>query len=190
MAERAETGSGRVTGARWLGVAAVVLGTGVLVWGCARLFEFRSALFAFELHFVLMAGASLLDTLLAPALDSPRFDVSGSEVRVYRRLGVFVFMRALRAIGWTAATRDRKVFDGTRATLASYERATRHGENAHAWIFVVVLAPVAWAVVHGWWDAVGWLGSMNVLFHVYPIMLQRAQRVRLRRRLASMVPPR
>ena len=170
--------------ARWLGVAAVLVGTAAVLWGCARLFAFRSAIFAFEIHFVLMATASLLDKLLAPALDSPRFDVSDREVRVYRRFGVVAFMRFLRAIGWTAALRDRSVFDGSRATLASYERATRHGENAHAWIFVVVLAPVAWAAAHGWWDAVLWLGSMNVLFHAYPVMLQRTQRARLRQLLA------
>jgi hypothetical protein len=184
VADRVESATRRTTTARRLGVAAVVVGTGAVLWVISRVCEFRSAIFAFELHFTLMAAASLLDKLLAPELDAPRFDVSEREVRVYRRLGALVFLRVLRAIGWTAALRDRRVFDGTRATLASYERATRHGENAHAWIFVVVLAPIAWAAAHAWWDAVLWLGSMNVVFHVYPVMLQRTQRARLRRLLA------
>ena len=75
--------------------------------------------------------------------------------------------------------RDATVFDGTRRTLASYERATRHGENAHAWLFAIALVPTAWALAHGWWDAAFWITSMSVAFHVYPIMLQRTQRARL-----------
>ncbi|MBI5433825.1 MAG: hypothetical protein HZA52_13415 [Planctomycetes bacterium] len=182
MAERSSTAArGTTRTARGLGVAAILIGTAAVLGILMRLFAFRSAIFAFELHFTLMGAAALLDTLLAPALDSRRFDVSEREVRVYRALGALVFMRVLRAIGWTAALRDRSVFDGTRATLAGYERATRHGENAHAWLFVLVLAPIAWAAAHGWWDAVFWMGSMNVLFHVYPVMLQRSQRARLRR---------
>jgi hypothetical protein len=75
--------------------------------------------------------------------------------------------------------RDKKVFDGTRGTVPSYERATRHGENAHVALFLIVLAPLAWALIKGWWSAAFWLGSMNVAFHAYPVMLQRMQRVRL-----------
>lgn len=145
-----------------------------------RVAGFRSFLFAFELHFLLMAAASLIDPLLSPELDSPRFDVAPREIALYRRLGVLGFMRLLQRIGWTRALRDKKVFDGTRATLASYERATRHGENNHTWLFLLVLAPMGWAVMHGWWDAVLWMGSMNVVFHLYPILLQRTQRARLR----------
>ncbi len=189
MAEREATAARDALGStRWLGVAAILLGTVAVLWVLLRLFEFRGALFAFELHFTLMATASLLDKLLAPDLQSPYFDVSEREVRVYRSLGVLGFMRGLRAIGWTAALRDKEVFDGTRATLASYERATRHGEHAHTWIFVCVLAPIGWAAAHGWWDAVFWLGSMNVLFHAYPVMLQRFQRARLRHLIALAGP--
>ena len=94
-------------------------------------------------------------------------------------IGVIAFMRLLRRIGWVAVTRDRKVFDGTRRTLASYGKATRHGENAHAWLFLITMAPTAWAITRGWCDAAFWIGSMSVVFHLYPVMLQRTQRARL-----------
>jgi len=181
MTEQVEATPVRATSfARGLGVAAIVGLSAVVICWFERSIGFRSAVFAFELHFVLMTAAFFADRLLAPELDSRRFDVSEREVRIYRRLGVVAFMRILRAVGWTAALRDRRVFDGTRATLASYERATRHGENAHLWLFVLVLAPIAWALARGWWDAALWLGSMNVVFHLYPILLQRLQRARLR----------
>ncbi len=88
-------------------------------------------------------------------------------------------MRPLRRIGWEAANHDRSVFDGTRRTVAAYEQATRHSENSHAWLFLIALAPTAWAMAHGWWDAAVWIGSMSAAFHVYPIMLQRTQRARV-----------
>ena len=166
--------------ARWLGALSVAAGVAAGLVFLGRVTGFRSFVFAFELHFLLMFAASLIDVLLAPELDSPRFDVAPREVALYRRLGVIGFMRLLQRIGWTGALRDPKVFDGTRATLASYERATRHGENNHIWLFLLVLAPLSWAVVRGWWDAALYLGSMNVVFHLYPILLQRTQRARLR----------
>ena len=163
--------------------AAVALAGAALIFAFGRSLGLRSPVFAFELHFVLMAAAAVIDRLYAPALRGHRFDVSPREVALYEKLGVDGFMRLLRLVGWTALTRDRKVFDGSRRTLRSYERATRHGENAHAWLFLIVLAPVAWSIARGWWDAAWWIGSMNVLFHAYPVMLQRTQRARLRRLL-------
>ena len=164
---------------RWLGVFVVGAATAGLIVVWERSMGFGSPVFAFNLHFTLMAAAVLVDKLLAPQLDSRRFRVSPREVEIYRRLGVVGFMHLLRKIGWTAAMRDRKVFDGTRSTVSSYERATRHGENAHAVLFLIVLAPLAWALVEGWWSAAFWIGSMNLVFHAYPVMLQRVQRVRL-----------
>jgi len=162
-----------------LGAVGVAVLVGASVWFLVRLLGMRSPAFAFTMHFLLMAGAASIDYLLAPRLESPRFEVSARELRVYRRLGVVTFMRLLQRIGWQRAMSDPAIFDGTRRTLASYEQATRHGENAHAWLFVIALAPTAWALAHGWWDAALWISSMNVAFHLYPIMLQRTQRARL-----------
>jgi hypothetical protein len=84
---------------RWLGVllvAAATVGGLVLL---ERMMGFRSPVFAFNLHFTLMAAAVLVDKLLAPELHSRRFDVSPREVEIYRKLGVVGFMRVLRKIG-------------------------------------------------------------------------------------------
>lgn len=164
---------------RWSGVLAVLALALSYLFFIRSFFPFRSFAFAFQLHFVLMAAASLIDQLLSPRLDSQRFRVRAGELVIYRALGVIGFMRLLQRIGWAAALRDKRVFDGTRRTLAGYERATRQSENNHTWLFCAVLVPIAWAVGHGWWDAVLYLGSMNVIFHVYPVMLQRTQRARL-----------
>ncbi len=165
--------------ARTMGVLAVAVAVVLAIGWMERLLGFRSPVFALNLHFLLMTGAVFADKLWAPKLASPRFEVSDREVRLYRRLGVVGFMRLLRRIGWTAANRDPTVFDGTRRTVPSYERATRHGENAHTWLFLIGLGPVAWSIAHRWWDATFWFSTMNVVLHLYPVMLQRTQRARL-----------
>lgn len=168
---------------RWVAASAVAAGAVALIALFERWVGFRSPVFAFELHFIGMGAAAWIDPLLAPGLEGQRFDVSAREERLYRRLGAAQFMRLLRAIGWTRALRDPRVFDGSRRTLASYERATRHGENAHLVLLVLSALAVAWSLARGWWDAALWIGSMAVVFHLYPIFLQRMQRARLRRLL-------
>ncbi len=173
----------------WLWVLAVLaVAFGFLAW-MGKLIGVRSFAFAFQLHFVLMAVASTSDQALAPQLCSERFRIRPGELTLYRRIGVNGFMRLLQRIGWTRAVMDKNVFDGTRATLPSYEKATRHGENCHTWLFIAVLFPIAWVAFQGWWDAVLWMGSMNIVFHAYPICLQRTQRARLQR-LLEMKPNR
>lgn len=164
---------------RWLATLATVAATLLLLALFERMFGLRSFIFAFELHFLGMSAALLLDRVWQPRLAGRRFTVSAAEVRIYRRLGVVGFMRLLQRVGWTRAMRDPRIFDGTRRTVASYEQATRHSEHGHLCLFIVVLAPIVWAAARGWWDAVVWLGVMNVGFHLYPVMLQRVQRVRL-----------
>lgn len=169
---------------RGLGTALAVALAAAGIVVMERVAGLRSPLFAFQLHFLLMFAAVFLDKFFEPRLEGRWFDVRPWEPALLRRLGVNAFMVLLRRIGWTNAMRDLRIFDGSRRTLASYERATRHGENAHGWLFLIVLAPIGWAAAHGWWDAVLWLGSMNVLFQLYPVLLQRSQRARLRVLLA------
>jgi hypothetical protein len=171
---------------RWVMTGATGLAALLLIALFGRLMGVRSFVFAFNLHFIAMAAAATLDQLWKPRLDGRRFDVSPRELPIYRRLGVVGFMRLLQRIGWTRVMRDATIFDGTRATLASYERATRHSEHAHLCLFLVVLAPMLGAAAQGWWDAFGYLGAMNVGFHLYPVMLQRLQRHRLRALIARM----
>lgn len=164
---------------RWLCVLAVLaVACGLLAW-LANLSGVRSFFFAFQLHFVLMAAATFIDQLLAPELSSERFRVRPGELAFYRRIGVTGFMRLLQKIRWTP--RGRRSW--TQATLSAYEKTTRHGENCHIWLFIAVLFPIAWVAFQGWWDAVLWLGSMNIFFHAYPTFLQRMQRARLQRLL-------
>ena len=162
---------------------------GALIAFFARAMGLASPLFAFNAHFVGMTCAVYVDMLLVPRLDARWFEVSPREVRVYRALGALGFMRLLRAIGWERAMRIGQKFEMKRATLVDYERATRHGENAHAILFVATLVGAIGVAAAGEIAGVLWLLGMGVAFHVYPVMLQRTQRARLQPLLARCAAP-
>jgi hypothetical protein len=170
----------------WAGVLAVCsAGTLLLVW-LGHAMGIGSPIFAFEFHFVGMAGAVYVDRLLVPRLESARFVVSPGEARVYRALGAHAFLRLQRAIGWEALLRRGQHFELQRSTLHVYDRATRQGENAHALLFLLTLAVALAAALAGSAAAARWLVGMGVIFHVYPVMLQRMQRARLQPLLARL----
>jgi hypothetical protein len=173
----------------WAGALGVCAAGGALIAFFARVMGLASPLFAFNAHFVGMACAVYVDMLLVPRLDARWFEVSPREVRVYRALGALGFMRLLRAIGWERAMRIGQTFEMKRATLADYERATRHGENAHALLFVATLVGALGLAAAGEVAGALWLVGMGVVFHVYPVMLQRTQRARLQPLLARRAVP-
>lgn len=168
----------------WAGMLGVCAAGAALIAFFARVMGLASPILAFNAHFIGMTCAVYADKLLAPRLEGPCFEVSAREVHLYRALGALRFMRILRAIGWERAMRVGESFELKRATLVDYERATRHGENAHAILFVLtLLASIAMALC-GAGSGVPWLVGMGVVFHVYPVMLQRTQRARLQPLLA------
>jgi hypothetical protein len=162
----------------------VVLGAvavAVASWGTGALLGFRGFAFAWVLHLTMMAWmAASLDTA-QPALTGAWFRVRAWEPPVYRRLGVWWFMRLLRRIGWERIMRGSRPSGGTRAALPALDRATRMSECGHLVPAAVgtVLATVAAAVRA--WDAATWLFGLPVLLHAYPILLQRAVRSRIHR---------
>lgn len=165
--------------AAWAGALCVCAAGAALIALFGRWLGPESALFAFEFHFVGMACAVYVDRLLAPRLDGRRFEVSSREARVYRALGALAFLRLQRAIGWEAALRAGQRFELRRATLRDYDHATRQGENAHAILFLLTVVVSVGAIAAGAPKAAPWLLGQAVVFHVYPVMLQRAQRARL-----------
>ncbi len=87
--------------------------------GTAAVFGFDTFVFAWVVHFALMAWAAVATDRLRPRLDGRWFRVREWEPPLYRRLGVWRFMRALRAVGWERVMRGGRAFDGTRARAAA-----------------------------------------------------------------------
>lgn len=116
-----------------------------------------------------------------PALSSRWFTVRTWEPRLWRWLGVGGFRSALRGVGWERVVARRRGFDGTRAGLSGLDRHTRGSELCHLVVGAVGTVAVAVALACGDVPAALWLGCANLLFHPYPVLLQRALRERISR---------
>jgi hypothetical protein len=183
----------RVAATVWrVRTAAVVVVGGFAVvgmaWAAGNAFGYRTLIFAWTLHFVLMAWISGVVDTAKPGLRGRWFWVREWESSVHRRLGAWWYMRFLHLVGWERLTRRGAVFTGTRASLAALDRQTRQSEFSHLIIAVLVTTVSAVAALAGAWDAAVWLSGLTLVLHVYPILLQRALRARIQRLQARRAP--
>lgn len=107
--------------------------------------------------------------------------------RVYELLGVLFFRKLVRR-GPLHIFAPKYQYSGRRELLPLLEQETRTAEAIHMFAFFASLLLVAYALYYGWFDSVGWLLLFNVLLNVYPVMLQRYNRVRLQRLLQKRLP--
>ncbi len=167
--------------ARVLAVSTVSgLAVAGVAWACGIALGFRGFAFAWVSHFLMMAWISGVLDAVQPRLDAAWFRVRPWEPRIYRRLGVVAYRKALRRVGWDRLG-GRHPFDGTRASLAALERRTRMSEVGHLVVGAVGTSMVLVAVTLQAWDAAAWLLAVNVVLHAYPVMLQRFTRSRVGR---------
>ncbi|WP_295816354.1 hypothetical protein [uncultured Deinococcus sp.] len=160
-----------------LGLGGVLVGAAVV----GRVTGWRRPVVAVALHAGLMRWA--VDALPAtqPALTAPYYRVRHGEPALYRRLGVYGYMRLLRRVGWERFRRSAVGFTGRRAALGRLNRATREAETNHVLLGLLGLILAAVAARRRWWDAAAWQVVLVVLLHGYPVMLQRTLRARVTR---------
>lgn len=104
------------------------------------------------------------------------FEIDG---RLYRRLGIVTFSWLLRKSGIEILNFSARLSHG-RAGLVGFERGIREAEADHAIVLLVMVVVTLYAAVNAWWALTSWLLLANVVANVYPIMLQRHNRARLR----------
>ncbi len=103
------------------------------------------------------------------------FEKSG---RIYEMLGVLLLRKLLRR-GPLHLSAPALEYSGRREHLPTLERETRTAESVHLLSFLSSFLLIAYAHYKGWLDLAVWLMLYNVLINIYPIMLQRYNRVRL-----------
>ena len=167
----------------WAGVGLALSGVTGAAWLVGRVFGYRGLPFALTVHVLLMRWALYL-LRVVPARPPDRwFQVRPWEARLYRSLGVLRYMRLLRWVGWEAFRRKAQGFDGRRASLTVFERATREAEFSHLLLAGIGTVLVLGAAARRTGKTTGWLLGANLFFHVYPVLLQRTMRARLERLL-------
>jgi hypothetical protein len=107
--------------------------------------------------------------------------------RIYELLGVPFFRRLVRR-GPIHLLAPAFQYSGRRELLPVLERETRTAEAIHVLAFFASLPLTAYALSRGWLDSGGWLLSFTVLLNVYPLMLQRHNRVRLQELIQKRSP--
>ena len=156
-----------------------------------RFAEVSSALFSWTLHFSLMFWISMVTFYLAPALNAPYFNSHPKEKegRIYTVLGVHWFRRLLVLSGWEKLNRKNNPIRKTLPALQQYERATRTSEFNHTVIAFIVVLITGYVWVKYSFRAAFWLLLFNVLLNIYPIIVQRYNRPRLRQIIKKMRLP-
>ena len=178
QAEMADRSPYKAAWIRWLtGISLTVTCAVAVVWG-ARAFG-RSIVFAFGINWVLMMWAIMFASSVVP-LRLPAqyyatrpFEKAG---RLYDRLGVRWYRRALRRFLWSANPTLLRSQPAARETMI--ER-TKDAETGHLFILLIITGITVWALSSGWWDAAGWLSLFNLLHNGYPVLSMRQLRARL-----------
>lgn len=92
--------------------------------------------------------------------------------RIYERLGVKTVQPIIKFLGLIK-------FSGDRSDLRELVKYMRNAELNHMLTLAMVYLLALAAVLGSYWEYAFWLMVFNILFNVYPIMLQRYNRIRL-----------
>jgi len=112
------------------------------------------------------------------------FEKSG---RIYELFGVLL-LRKLVQRGPIHILAPAIQYSGVRESLRSLELEMRKAESIHQLAFLASLLLLTYALYNGWLDSAGWLLFFNTILNVYPVALQRYNRVRLERLLEKKAP--
>lgn len=161
--------------------------TVLLISSLLRYLDITSASFSIGFNFTLMCWYTIAESQLKPALSASYFNAHPLEEggQLYRRLGVERYRTFLIRVGWDTIRQQQTPIHRSLRSLLAYDRATRVAEVGHIMIGTIVLTVSGYViVVHSVLEAF-WLLVTNVFFNLYPVLLQRYVRPRLRRILAK-----
>lgn len=166
-------------------IAIATAGVTLLLKWSSESFGFRSPFFAFLANFLIMAWIALLGQVWVFTYPPRYFAIKPFEKdgRLYEKLGV-VFIKKLLRRGPFSIFSPTLHFSGDADALPKLENEMRNAEAGHLTIFLVMLLFAGMAMVRGWFDAAGWLLLFSIILNIYPMMLQRYNRIRINRILA------
>ncbi|MGB6268197.1 MAG: hypothetical protein WBF67_04230 [Olleya sp.] len=143
-----------------------------------KLFPFDSSVFAFELHFLLMAWYAITIPVLKLDYDSQYYNSKSFEKkgRLYVYFGVNLFRDFLKKIGWNKISdKSNGVVIKDLDRLKKREKHTREAELAHLLLFIHFIIIIFYLLPN---YNMFWMFLLNIIFHVYPVFLQRFNRPR------------
>lgn len=157
------------------------------VWGPLRPFDYPAGDLSPRLSIVVTLALLCVLAWWVPAgwYRIRSFERTG---RLYEVLGVRLFRLAVPdgtlANRWRRRNEPSHRMIRDRRTAVQFEQRTRQSERAHLVLLLMGALSTAFAWRIGWSGWAIYLGVGNLLVNLYPIMLQRYTRARLRRVLA------
>ena len=144
-----------------------------------KYFSFDSFIFAFELNFLLMGWVAFTTPLLKMNYEWTYFLPKNFENdgKIYNYFGVNIYRKILVIVGWEKITKSiNMAVKNNIENIKSREKNTRAGEFSHLLIAIIVLI-ITLILTKSIKDA-KWLLLTNLIFHIYPIFIQRYNRPR------------
>jgi hypothetical protein len=142
-----------------------------------------SVSYSITLNLLLMIWMSIAETLLRPELKASYFNSHPMEYegKIYKYFGVHFFRKLLVLSGWERSRKKETPIRKSLIMLEYYEYRTRASEFGHRIIaLIIAIISVYVCITYSFKDTI-WLLSLNIFLNIYPIIVQRYNRPRVRR---------
>jgi hypothetical protein len=139
--------------------------------------------FAWALNFLLMACVLFFTETLNGQLTSRYYNEKPWEQggKIYQSIGINLFRKLLVWIGWEKLNKKSNPVQKDTKALIHLHYRTKQSELGHVIILIIVLGfNVFVAFKFGILRSL-WLLILNILFNLYPVLLQRYNRPRIER---------
>ncbi|MGB1031654.1 MAG: hypothetical protein ACPGWM_03520, partial [Flavobacteriales bacterium] len=100
-------------------------------------------------------------------------------MNTYKYLGVEPFRKALMFFIWGKAKNRKHFFDGTKTGLKNFIYQSKQSEFGHILAFILVQACALIVAIKGNLLLLAITTAINVIFNLYPVILQRHHRARI-----------
>lgn len=168
---------------KWVKILLIVCLASITISLMLLHLDITSGAFSIGFNFALMFWFTILESQLKPTLDSRYFNSYPFEKqgKLYRILGIEWYRAILVKSGWEKIRQQQTPIKKSLSDFQAYERGTRVAEVGHMVVAAIVLIVNGYVLVaYSAGDAI-WLFVSNLFLNVYPVLLQRYTRPRLRR---------
>lgn len=164
-------------------IGLIIISTIVMVYGLIIWVGMQGFVFAWVLNLLLMMCVYQFTQTLKSEFKSPYYNEKKWEKKgkIYETLGVHIFRKLLVLIGWEKLNKKANPVKKSLDALIRLEYVTKQSELGHLIIFFIVIPfNIFVAVKFGIVESL-WLLILNIVLNIYPIILQRYNRPRLKK---------
>ncbi|MET0760380.1 MAG: hypothetical protein ABWZ56_08160 [Flavobacterium sp.] len=164
-------------------ICLIIISTILMVCVLISWVGLQGFLFAWILNLMLMMCVFQFTQTLKPEFKSTYYNEKKWEKKgkIYESLGVNVFRKLLVLIGWEKLNKKANPVKKSLDALIHLEYVTKQSELGHIIIFFIVIPFTIFVIVKFGITESLWLLILNIVLNVYPIILQRYNRPRLKK---------